>query len=349
MASRSKPNLLKPVAFLLLVALCVWTLIGLSFEVETASGNLAEVQLAGEMLRIFTPSFLRESEQYSLAMAPGREPPAAAAHSTRTIQIEGQNFHLWTDPTSSALLEDYLILGGTTGWSTSPRHPIPRLADPNPVVLVYPGGTKERKTLLDIFRLPNGRRHLAATARQSIDDLGALGPLAFIGLYALANLICFPGTILTIVGALAFGPWTGALFIYLGANLGASGSFFMGRWMARDTVEGFLPAKVRNLSARLESTGFMTVLILRLIPITPYNALNYACGLSRMRFRDYLLGGAIGMVPVVILWVQATRAATRIRFDDPRAWLIGLAAVGLIVLPRMWDRRRRKKETPRTG
>ena len=97
MASRSKANLLKPVAFLLLVAACVWTLIGLSFEVETASGTLSKVQLAGETLRIFTPDSIREGDEYYLAMAPGRSPPAAADDSTWSIDFNGDKLRVITE------------------------------------------------------------------------------------------------------------------------------------------------------------------------------------------------------------------------------------------------------------
>lgn len=193
---------------------------------------------------------------------------------------------------------------------------------------------------------------LAAYARPQIiaDFFRGLGtpwwsPLVFIPLYALGTAFGMPGTIPTLAGGAIFGVVRGMLFNTIGANLGAFGAFLLARYLGRDFVARILKGKAANLDEKIGEHGFGTMLYLRLIPLVPFNALNFGAGISRISLRDYVLGSLIGMLPGTLVYtyfadalIRGTGAARREAFLH---FLVAAALlVGFTVLTG-WIRRRR--------
>ncbi len=126
--------------------------------------------------------------------------------------------------------------------------------------------------------------------------------LCYIVIYALRPLVFFPATLLTIASGLLFGPWLGILFTIIGENASANFAFLLARWFGRSWVEKHEPTQIRQWEERLSHNGLLTVLILRLIML-PFDAVNYGCGLTSMRQRDFAVGTFIGIMPALISFV----------------------------------------------
>jgi uncharacterized membrane protein YdjX (TVP38/TMEM64 family) len=137
-----------------------------------------------------------------------------------------------------------------------------------------------------------------------VDSLGVWGPVAFVLGYAVATVAFVPGVVLTLAAGAIFGLLEGTLYVFVGATLGASGAFLLGRYVARGAVERRLEGKqrFRAIDGAVGQSGFKIVLLMRLSPVFPYNLLNYALGLTRVRFLDYLLA-CFGMIPGTFLYV----------------------------------------------
>jgi uncharacterized membrane protein YdjX (TVP38/TMEM64 family) len=131
---------------------------------------------------------------------------------------------------------------------------------------------------------------------------GALGPIAYVLLYAIGPSFLVPGAVMTIAGGLAFGALWGSVWSLVGANLGALIAFWAGRFMGRSFVERIFGERFRHLLDRLVRNGFFLILYLRLVPVIPYNALNMLAGVSPISFRDYLWATLIGMIPGTVLF-----------------------------------------------
>jgi uncharacterized membrane protein YdjX (TVP38/TMEM64 family) len=157
-----------------------------------------------------------------------------------------------------------------------------------------------------------GREALALLPRFSawVQELGPLGPLVFIGAYGLAAVALFPAVTLTLAAGALFGLVKGVLYVMLGATLGAALAFLTGRYVARRFVEHLLERHPRLIAIdrAVESQGLRLVFLLRLSPAVPYTLLNYALGLSRVGFRDYI-AGSIGMLPAVTMYVYSGKVA----------------------------------------
>ena len=143
---------------------------------------------------------------------------------------------------------------------------------------------------------------LAAVALQ-LETLGAWGPVAFIALYVLGSIAFVPGALLTLAAGAVFGLWRGALVVFTGAVLGSSAAFAIARTVGRNRVAAWLARDERMAAVgrAVAGKGFTVVLLLRLSPVFPYNLLNYALGLSGIRYRDFLMG-SIGMLPGTFLY-----------------------------------------------
>jgi uncharacterized membrane protein YdjX (TVP38/TMEM64 family) len=137
-----------------------------------------------------------------------------------------------------------------------------------------------------------------------VDGLGAGAGVVFVLGYALAAVALLPGSILTLAGGAIFGLARGTLYVFIGATLGACLAFLVGRYLARGSVERRLQAHPRfaAIDRAVGRQGAKIVLLLRLSPVFPYNLLNYALGLTRVRFRDYALA-SVGMLPGTLLYV----------------------------------------------
>jgi uncharacterized membrane protein YdjX (TVP38/TMEM64 family) len=132
---------------------------------------------------------------------------------------------------------------------------------------------------------------------QFIHGFGALAPVIFIVLYALATLCFLPGSMLTLMGGVLFGPLLGTIYNLSGATIGALLSFLVARYLAADWVEARSAGFVKRLKQGVENEGWRFVAFVRLVPIFPFNLMNYAFGLSRIRVLHYLLASAICMLP----------------------------------------------------
>ena len=143
-----------------------------------------------------------------------------------------------------------------------------------------------------------------------VQSLGVWGPLAFVLGYGIAAVLLVPAVLLTLAGGAVFGFRRGVVYVMLGATLGATLAFFAARYVVRRFVEGYVERYPRlgAIDRAVESEGARLVFLLRLSPIVPFVFLNYVLGISRIRFRDYIIGTA-GMLPAVAAYVYAGKVA----------------------------------------
>ena len=143
-----------------------------------------------------------------------------------------------------------------------------------------------------------------------VDSLGVWGPVAFILGYAVAVVAFVPGSLLTLAAGAIFGVGRGTALVLVAATLGASAAFLISRYLARASIERRLAGNERfaAIDRAIEHQGRKIVLLLRLSPVFPFTLLNYALGLTRVRFVDYLVASA-GMLPGTLLYVYSGKVA----------------------------------------
>jgi uncharacterized membrane protein YdjX (TVP38/TMEM64 family) len=142
-----------------------------------------------------------------------------------------------------------------------------------------------------------------------VDTLGVWGPVAFMAGYAAAAVAFVPGSLLSLAAGAIFGLARGTVFVFVGATLGAAAAFLVARYWARRWIEKKLEGKprFRALDRAVAREGLRITFLLRLSPVFPFNLLNYALGLTRVRFRDYLIA-CLGMLPGTFLYVYYGKA-----------------------------------------
>lgn len=124
----------------------------------------------------------------------------------------------------------------------------------------------------------------------------------YILLYTLRPIVLFPATLLTIAAGLVFGPWLGILFTIVGENASANLAFVIGRWFGRDFVKNREKGLLKRWEAKLAQNGLVTVLVIRLLYL-PFDAVNFGCGLTAIRQRDYAIGTFLGILPGIVAFV----------------------------------------------
>ncbi len=137
-----------------------------------------------------------------------------------------------------------------------------------------------------------------------VDSLGSVGAIAFIIIYILATVAFFPGSILTLGAGVVFGLVLGSFYVFIGATIGATVAFLVGRYLARGWVAEKIQgnSKFQAIDEAVGREGLKIVLLTRLSPVFPFNLLNYAYGVTGVSLKDYLLGSA-GMIPGTIMYV----------------------------------------------
>lgn len=192
-----------------------------------------------------------------------------------------------------------------------------------------------------------------AALRDYIQGFGKLAAIVYILAYSLNTIAVFPPIApLSLTAGLAFGAVFGAIYLMTAALIGTTCTFLISRFFGRGLVEKMFKGKFKNLDQKLEKNGFMTILFFRVIPLVPYEVLNYACGLSKIKFKDYFLATLLGLIPGVV--VAAFFGGSLGEIKSFRDIFTGkfLTAIGLMVLIiavpaiyQLWKKKRQGKQT----
>jgi uncharacterized membrane protein YdjX (TVP38/TMEM64 family) len=144
-----------------------------------------------------------------------------------------------------------------------------------------------------------------------VEGLGFWGPLVFVVLYAALTVAAVPAFLLTLAAGAIFGLLKGVIVVFAAATLGASAAFLIARYAARAAVERRVAGNRRfeAVDRAIGEQGRRMVFLLRLSPVFPFNLLNYALGLTSVRFRDYLVA-CLGMIPGTLLYVGLCSTCT---------------------------------------
>ena len=127
----------------------------------------------------------------------------------------------------------------------------------------------------------------------------------FILIYMLGTMVGLPGSPFTLAAAILFGCWKGFIAVSIAANIGAALAFLCARYIARDWIEARVKRRpaFSNFDEAIKRSGWRIVLLLRLTPIFPFNALNYALGLSGISFRQYVSATVLGIIPGTFVYI----------------------------------------------
>lgn len=171
--------------------------------------------------------------------------------------------------------------------------------------------------------------------RAWILGLGPLGAVVYVLIYGVATTVALPASVLTVAAGAMFGSVMGVVLVSIGSTLGAAGAFALARWLARDAVSRWLfgNEKFQKLEALTERHGAIIVAITRLVPIFPFNLLNYGFGLTRVPFGTYLFWSWLCMLPGTVLYVVGADALTQGLAEGRVPWaLLAALAMALAVL-----------------
>ncbi len=187
--------------------------------------------------------------------------------------------------------------------------------------------------------------------RQWISTLGPWGPVVFIFLYAAATVAALPGSAIFVAAGALYRSVLGSVVVSVASTLGATLSFLVGRYFARDAVVRWLEnnEKFTRLDRLTEEHGAIIVALTRLVPIFPFNLLNYGFGLTRVSLGTYVFWSWLCMLPGTILYVVGADAVTRALAEGRIPWnlmaVVGLSGLVLFFLVRRARSMLRQRET----
>jgi len=185
--------------------------------------------------------------------------------------------------------------------------------------------------------------------KEWIRGMGSLAPLIFVLIYIIAVVAALPGLAFTITGAALFGSLTGVILVSIASTAGAGLAFLIARYVARERmVRRFSGNETfQKLDRMTKEHGAVVVAITRLVPIFPFNLLNYGFGLTGIPFRTYLFWSWLCMLPGTVLYVVGVDAVlsglARGKIPWPLIAVAAAAAVILIFLVKIARRRLRRK------
>ncbi|MBE0584355.1 MAG: VTT domain-containing protein, partial [Desulfofustis sp.] len=142
--------------------------------------------------------------------------------------------------------------------------------------------------------------------------------------------VAVPVTLMVIGSLIVFGPWWGFVYALFGTQLSAVCLFALGRVLGKDLVDRFGGGLVNRLNRRLSNSGLIAVIGLRVVPVAPFSLVNLIAGASRLRWRDFLLGTLLGMLPAITALAAVTdRLAASLRNPDLGSYLLLVAVLAV--------------------
>ena len=194
------------------------------------------------------------------------------------------------------------------------------------------------------------RERLDTAALQGwIEGAGAVGPAVYIGFYVVATVLFLPGSFITLAGGVLFGPVWGTLYSLTAATVGATTAFFIARYLAGNWVSRKASGWIKQVMEGVRAEGWRFVAFARLMPLFPFNLLNYALGLTRISPLQYIVASYVFMLPGAFAYAYlgyASREALGGGGDLLGKGLIALALLAMVAfLPRLVRRVRAVRES----
>ncbi|MBW2219456.1 MAG: TVP38/TMEM64 family protein [Deltaproteobacteria bacterium] len=147
-----------------------------------------------------------------------------------------------------------------------------------------------------VFQFTPIRNHITPeTLERLLKSAGFWAPIMYIFFFFFGVCFFLPGTMFTGLGGVIFGPYWGFLYAWVGAMIGASAAFFIGRSLGRDFAASVIGGKLKKYDDAIRRNGFAAVLYLRLVYF-PFTPMNFGMGLTKVKFSDYLLGTGLGIM-----------------------------------------------------
>ena len=169
------------------------------------------------------------------------------------------------------------------------------------------------------------------TLSSLIDGAGAWAPVVYMLVYAVGVCIFLPGTLLTGIGAAVFGPYYGFIYVWIGAMLGSSAAFYIGRTLGRDYAASIIGEKLKKYDTAIEKNGFATVLYLRLVYF-PFTPMNFGMGITKVNFSDYFWGTGLGIIVGTFIFTFFIGTLKEVWASGDWGELISLKVFGSIAL-----------------
>ena len=165
-----------------------------------------------------------------------------------------------------------------------------------------------------------------------VSSFGLFAPMAYIALFALLPVVFFPVAVLAVAGGLLFGLGWGSVYTLAGAAINCALMFLLARSLGQRRIQQLVERRLsavwqERLKLASGRSGFFLLIFLRLIPAVPYGLINYACGLSEMRFWPYMIASVLGIIPGTIVFLNLGDKAL-----DPASPSFWLAVALLIAL-----------------
>ncbi|MEK7579570.1 MAG: VTT domain-containing protein [Patescibacteria group bacterium] len=169
--------------------------------------------------------------------------------------------------------------------------------------------------------------------RGMFESLGIWAPFVYVGLYMLLNILLLPATPLMLAAGILFGSLWGGIYTWMGAMLGSTCAFFIARFLIHDFIVKRLLSRFSSIQTHEEyfvRHGFVMTIFLRMTPVVPFNLASVILGATRMPFRDYFFGTAVGIIPGSFLYPELVHSISSA--DTVRTLLIGLLLIGFILI-----------------
>jgi uncharacterized membrane protein YdjX (TVP38/TMEM64 family) len=186
-----------------------------------------------------------------------------------------------------------------------------------------------------------------------VAQAGWIAPLLFIAGYAIATVFFLPGLVFTLAGGALFGPVYGTVYNLAGATLGATLAFLLARYLAHDWVARRAGGRLQQLIAGVEREGWRFVAFVRLVPLFPFNLLNYALGLTRIRLSHYIITTIIFMAPAGAAYTYLGYAGRELAGAGEgvvRKALLAIAAIATVAfISRLLIQRRQSRDNQAKG
>lgn len=163
--------------------------------------------------------------------------------------------------------------------------------------------------------------------KEKIHAFGIWGPLVYIAFYLIRPLVLFPAGVLSASAGVIWGPGQGLLIVLVAAYISATAEFIIARYFARDAVERLVKGRMEGLDKAIERRGFITVLLIRLIPNLPWDVQNLGLGVTKVKFRDYFLATVIGIIPGSFAFVYLGASFISVVTNPAHFWKIILAFI----------------------